>query len=205
MGSGIQVNGAVMQELATRGVTEKTGVYGEHKVQIGQGSPINLESLKSAKVPYEGFRTATKVNRGKEGVQQNAQNAVKVLSSSTGPLDVKSLLESLKAAQTHADRLGKLGQLSEAQKGDSAWVFAAAVESLSNTELAAAFEKFTSAEMDLLQTALIHEGETNPKAEDARKAAKQLFTLQALVLKEVSNRAVSAKLDDLRAANPNDQ
>ena len=205
MTSGIQWDATVRQELTARGVTEKTGVYGEHKVRIGQGPTIDLASLKSAKVPFAGFRSATKISRGWEGVQQSARDAVKVLTARKDGLNAQSLLESLKAAQTHVDRLGKLGKLSEAQARDSAWVFAGAVEQLSNAELAAAFESFTSAEMDLLQTALIREGESNPEAEDARKAARQLFDLQALVLKEVSNRSATARLNELRTAHPQDR
>ena len=197
-----QVDTFVQQQLASRGVTEKTGVYGEHKVQIGQGSPIDLASIKSAKVPFAGFRTATKISRGMEGVQKNAQDALKVLSSRTDTLDAKSLLESLKAAQTHIGRLNELGQLTPAQKQDTMWAFAASVQGLSSAELAKVYQTFTSAEMDLLQTALMREGQTNPKASDARKSAGMLFDLQALVLKEVSNRATASMLKDQQALNP---
>lgn len=58
--------------------------------------------------------------------------------------------------------------------------------------------------MDLLQTALQREGEINREARDARKAAEQLFDLQALVLRESANRAAMAQLADMRAAAPND-
>ena len=84
-------------------------------------------------------------------------------------------------------------------------MFTKAVEALSNEELAAVFQKFTSAEMDLLQTALLREGSVNPKAKDARMAAARLFNLQALVLKEVSNRTSATVLADLRAENPQDE
>ncbi|MBR4615867.1 MAG: DUF3626 domain-containing protein, partial [Kiritimatiellae bacterium] len=84
-------------------------------------------------------------------------------------------------------------------------MFTKAVENLSNAELSAIYQKFTSAEMDLLQTALIREGQINPEANDARMAASRLFDLQALVLKEVSNRVSLSVLTDLRTANPNDE
>ncbi|MBO6002728.1 MAG: hypothetical protein J6P53_04445, partial [Mailhella sp.] len=85
--------------------------------------------------------------------------------------------------QTHTSRLDELGELEPDQKRDSMWTFASEVESLSNSELSAAFQTFTSAEMDLLQTALMHEGQNNPNAVDARRAAAQLFDLQALILR----------------------
>ena len=43
--------------------------------------------------------------------------------------------------------------------------------------------------MDLLQTALMREGQVNPQAKDARMAASRLFNVQALILKEIGNRA----------------
>ncbi|MBR5734205.1 MAG: hypothetical protein IKX79_01515, partial [Desulfovibrionaceae bacterium] len=186
---------AVQSELASRGITESTGVFGEHKVQLGSGPAIRLDEIQSAKIPYAGFKTATKIERGKEGLKSCAEDALKTLFTRTGTLDAKGLLGALKAMQTHADRLDKLGQLTQAQKQDTMWTFAAAVESLSNRELSAVYQSFTSAEMDLLQTALMHEGQTNPKARDARRAAAQLFDLQALVLKEISNRAATEQIN----------
>ncbi|MBQ3893111.1 MAG: DUF3626 domain-containing protein [Mailhella sp.] len=97
--------------------------------------------------------------------------------------------------QTHTARLDELGELEPGQKQDSMWTFASEVESLSNSELSAVFQTFTSAEMDLLQTALMHEGQTNRNAVDARRAAAQLFDLQALILREISNRNVNEQID----------
>jgi hypothetical protein len=59
---------------------------------------------------------------------------------------------------------------------------------MSNEELAAVYQSFTSAEADLLQTALQSEGSA-----DARAAASDLFDLQALVLKEVSDRVAKGE------------
>lgn len=188
--SQIQADMAVREELAARGITETTGVFGNHKVQLGKGSSIRLDKIKSASVPFAGFRTATKVARGKAGLQNSAAEVLKTLHSRTGTLDAGKLLGSLKAMQTQLGRLDKLGQLTPAQKNDGMWTFTAAVQGLSNRELSAVYQSFTSAEMDLLQTALQHE----PKGSDARKAAVQLFDLQALVLKEISNRSINEQI-----------
>ena len=200
----IQPDQVVTQELAARGVDESVGVFGSHHVKIGNGSPIRLDEIKSAKVPSAGFRTATKIERGRAGIEQTATDALKTLAA-TGPLDAGKLLGLLKAQQTHLERLDKLGQLDPAQKqdGEGLWMFTKAIEKLSNNELSAIFQKFNSAEMDLLQTALMREGSVNPKAKDARMAAARLFNLQALVLKEVSNRTSTALLSDLRAEDAN--
>ena len=193
--SQIQADTAVREELAARGITETTGVFGNHKVQLGKGSSIRLDKIKSADVPFAGFRTATKIARGKAGLANSATDVLKTLHSRTGALDAGRLLGSLKAMQTQLGRLGKLGQLTQAQKNDGMWTFTAAVQSLSNRELSAVYQSFTSAEMDLLQTALQHE----PKGSDARKAAVQLFDLQALVLKEISNRSINEQIEQTGA------
>ena len=196
----IQADPTVQQQLESRGVTEKTGVFGEHKVQLGTSDPIRLDTIKANKVPFQGFTSATKVVRGKAGLRDSAQQALATLSR-PGTLDARSLLSTLKTMQDYLTRLDKLGELTPAQKDDTLWAFAAAVEGMSNTELAAVYQSFNTGEMDLLQTALMREGQINAKAGDARSAASMLFDLQALVLKEVSNRAALSMLDDLAAAH----
>ena len=196
----------VQQELQSRGVDSSVGVFGSHHVQIGKGSPIRLDVIKSAKVPFAGFKTATQIRRGKAGIEQTASDALKTLAS-PGSLDAGKLLGLLKAQQTHLDRLTALNQLDPAQKqdADGLWMFTKAVEKLSNEDLASIFQKFTSSEMDLLQSALMREGQINPEARDARIAASRLFNLQALVLKEIGNRAALSNLSDLRGADAADE
>ena len=199
----IQPDQILHNQLASRGVTEKTGVFGEHKVQLGKGEPIRLDSIKANKVPFQGFTAATKVVRGKEGLTKTANDTLQVLKE-PGTLNAKSLLGCLKTAQDFMTRLDKLGQLSPQQKESTLWAFAPAVENLSNAELTAVYHASTSGDMDLLQSALMREGQINAKAGDARSAASLLFDLQALVLKEVSNRSVRGMVDDLAAAHPED-
>ena len=199
----IQADPTVQQQLEARGITEKTGVFGNHKVQLGKSDPIRLDSIKANKVPFQGFTTATKVARGQAGIAASAQDTLNVLTR-PGQLDAKALLAALKTSQSYLDRLDRLGELTPQQKENSLWAFAPAVENMSNTELAAVYQSFTTGEMDLLQTALQREGQTNARAADARSAASMLFDLQALVLKEVSNRCVRGMVDDLIAAHPED-
>ena len=194
----IHADPVLQQQLAQRGITERTGIFGEHKVQLGTGSPIRLDSIKGNSIPYQGFRTATKVARGQDGLLASSRQTLAVLAAPEG-LQADKLLAALKTNADYMHRLGRLGQLSEAQKANSLWSLAPAVEELSNTELAAVYQTFTSAEMDLLQAALRREGSVNAKAKDARAAASQLFDLEALVLKEMSNRVSNGRLDDLIA------
>ncbi|MBO6002611.1 MAG: DUF3626 domain-containing protein, partial [Mailhella sp.] len=202
MSSGIQWDATVRQQLATRGVDESTGVYGGHKVKIGKGSPIRLDEIKSAQVPYAGYHTVQKVARGKAGIQQCAQKTLQALSTASGKADFKELLGQLKAMQTHYERLGALGLLSAAQKESTGWMFASALKGLSNAQLAAVFQSFTTSEMDLLQTALMREGQINTKNADAAQAAEKLFDLQAMVIKEINDRSINAQIDDAIAASP---
>ncbi len=75
MATSIHWDAAVRQDLASRGIDQSTGIYGEHKVQLGTGSPICLDEIKSAPVPYAGFNRVKKVERGKEGIRVNSRAA----------------------------------------------------------------------------------------------------------------------------------
>lgn len=202
----IQPDQFVAQELESRGVDSSVGVYGSHHVQIGKGTPVRIDQIKSASLPYAGIKTATQVRRGLAGVEQTSRDVLKTLAA-PGSLDAGKLLGLLKAGQTHVERLARLNALDQKKQADTdgLWMFTKAVENLSNEDLASIFQKFTSAEMDLLQTALMHEGQSSSEAKDARMAAARLFNLQALVLKEIGNRAALSNLSDLRAANPADE
>ena len=194
---------AVKQELASRGINEATGVYGNHKIKLGKSAAIRLDTIKSASIPFAGFSQATKISRGKEGIARSADNVLRTLTGQADKLNAKALLGNLKALTTHYERLDALGQLSDKQKEDTSWTFTAAVEKLSNSDLAKVFQTFSSAEMDLLQTALIREGRCNPDAADARTAAEQLFDLQALVIREISNRSINEQISQESANNEN--
>lgn len=183
------------QTLENKGITDAVGTYGDHKVRIGDASPINLANIKANKVPFAGFKTATKVARGREGLQKNAADTLKTLNRPGGKLNAKELLGSLKALQVNFDRLDALGQIPPSFRDDSAMLtFGPHVEHMSNAELAAVYQNFTSAEMELLQTALTREGQLNPDADDARNIASQLFDLQAMVLREVSVRVAAGEV-----------
>ncbi len=200
----IHADAVVQGELSSRGIDAKTGVYGEHKVQIGKGLPISLDKIKVPSLPFAGFGRAKQIARGKSGVKKAADDLLDALDEKDDELDAEGILSALMAGQEQLKRLDRLGQLTQSQKDDTMWMFTKSVENLSNAKLASVYQSFTSAKMDLLQTALQREGEINPDARDARMAASRLFDLQALVLKEVSNRATVGMLEDLKASNPDD-
>ncbi|MCR5562248.1 MAG: hypothetical protein K6F46_02585 [Desulfovibrio sp.] len=204
MTQSIHADAVVRQDLASRGIDARVGVFGEHKVQFGKGLPINIAKIKTPSLPYAGFFKVTQISRGREGIGKEADKLLHELTSPGNKLDAGKILSAIKAGQTHFERLNKLGQITQAQKDDTMWMFTKSVEKLSNADLAAVYQSFTSAEMDLLQTALQREGEINPDARDARMAASRLFDLQALVLKEVSNRSAVGIINDLKANNPGD-
>ncbi|MBQ7617241.1 MAG: hypothetical protein IJS50_00030, partial [Desulfovibrio sp.] len=85
--SRIRADVAVQEQLAARGITETTGVYGDHKVQIGNGSPIRLDTIKSVRIPFAGFTRATQIERGKAGLQNSAEGVVRSLCERKGTLD----------------------------------------------------------------------------------------------------------------------
>jgi hypothetical protein len=185
----IEAHPQVRQELQSRGIGAETGVFGNHRVQLGHGAPVRLDAIRSAPVPFAGFRQVTRVARGQAGVAQTASAALSALTRPNGRLDAGALLGQIRAMRTHMERLGNLGRL-QGDPGEHALrAFAPHVENMSNEELSAVWQCFMSGEMDLLQTALRAEGQLET-GRDARISASDIFDIQALILKEVSDRIV---------------
>ena len=63
------VDKVLANELKSRGINSSTGVYGDHKLQIGNGEPIALDKIPSNSVPGEGWSQATKIARGTAGLK----------------------------------------------------------------------------------------------------------------------------------------
>ena len=162
-------------------------------MQLGTNPPVRLDAIKGNKIPFAGFRTATKVVNAKTGARENAALALRSLASPDGKLDAKALLNAAKSMQTHLNRLGTLGEIRGTMDDAVIAAFAPEVESLSNTELLNAYQQFLSPEMSLLKRALQAEMSANPRNEDVMAAAANLFSLEALVTKEASNRIIIAQ------------
>ncbi|MDR2789036.1 MAG: DUF3626 domain-containing protein [Candidatus Accumulibacter sp.] len=184
--SRIEANPQVQQELQSRGVTDSVGVFGNHQVKIGQQPPVRLDRVRSAPIPFAGFSRATKIERGIAGVDKAGGDALRQLARPGGRLDAKALLGDLKALRAQLNRLNQLGQIAPPPEDAILRAYAPLIQNLSNEELAAVFQGFTSAEMDLLQTGLRHEGENGGR--DAQRMRSDLADIQALATKEVSDR-----------------
>lgn len=182
----------VRQPMQTAETSPSVGRLGPHSVQIGTNPPIRLDQIKGNKIPFPGFRTATKVVSAKAGARDNAAGVLRALGS--GPaLDAKGLLNGCKALQVHLDRLARLGQIDGDMDQAALAAFAPEVESLSNSELCSVYQRLLSPETELLKQALQAEIRCNPGNADALAAAANLFNLEALVIKEITNRVVVAQ------------
>ena len=77
----------------------------------GTNPPVRLDAIKGNKIPFAGFRTATKVVNAKTGARENAALVLRSLASPDGKLDAKALLNASKSMQTHLNRLGTMGAI----------------------------------------------------------------------------------------------
>ncbi|HIW78617.1 MAG TPA: DUF3626 domain-containing protein [Candidatus Bilophila faecipullorum] len=186
-----EVHGA-RQPMQTAGMSPSVGRLGPHSVQIGANPPIRLDQIKGNKIPFAGFRTATKVASAKAGARDNAASALRALGGGKA-LDARGLLNSCKALQAHLDRLSQLGHINGDMDQAVLAALAPEVESLSNTELSSVYQCLLSPETELLKQALQAEIRANPGNADALAAAANLFNLEALVIKELSNRVIVAQ------------
>lgn len=179
-------------QAPTAGVKSSVGKLGDHIVQMGKNPPIRLDQIKAFKIPGAGFRSATKVVNAKTGARLNAGKMLSTLAAGKS-LDAPNLLSACKTMQTHLDRLDKLGQIRGNMDMAVLAAFAPEVESLNNTELFYAYQNLLSPEMSLLKKGLQAEIRLNPQNEDAMAALANMFSLEALVIKEISNRVIVAQ------------
>ena len=170
-------NSAVSRERQGRGVDQATGTFGNHTVRLSGAKPLRIDKIKPDRIPFQGFRTATRIARGAEGLGQAAAKTLSVLTQS-GKLDARALLGAIRTAHEYTQRLGKLGTDAPSSALE---LFAPHVEGMTNLELAKAYQMLATTDADLLMTALVHEGRSNPEASDARRCAETLFDLQALL------------------------
>lgn len=185
--------GGVPQPAQGTGISASVGRLGPHSVQIGTNPPVRLDQIRGNDVPFAGFRTATRVASAKTGARQNAASALRALGTTGGAFDVAGILGSCKALQTHLDRLQRHGEIHGNMDDAAMAAFAPEVESLSNTELANVYQRLLSPETALLRRALQTEIRQNPHNADALSASASLYTLEALVLNEITNRVVVAQ------------
>uniref|UniRef100_B8DQR3 Uncharacterized protein n=1 Tax=Nitratidesulfovibrio vulgaris (strain DSM 19637 / Miyazaki F) TaxID=883 RepID=B8DQR3_NITV9 len=178
------------QVSATGGAT--VGKIGEHTVQIAGQTPLRLDKIKGNSLPFQGFTTATRINRAEAGMQANASSALHALARPGGSLKPADLLGGLKSFQTSLGRFAGLNRLTPVQTEPVGLAqMTRAVQGLSNADLTAVYQTFQSPQMALLKEALQAEVRANPANGDARAALSNLFDMEAVVLKDVSERILS--------------
>ena len=179
-----------VQTQQTEQSRSAVGTIGKHSVQLGDGPKINLNSIKTNKVPFAGFRAATKIASAKTGMAQNGAALAEIFTCRNGRLDAKALMQTLKTFQLHLDRHISLNPgLNKAQMDKEALAaLAPQIENLSNAELASAYQGINSAETSLLKQALQREAALGNQ--DAKAALANLMNVEALLLVEVGNRVV---------------
>ena len=76
-----------VQTQQTEQSRSAVGTIGKHSVQLGDGPKINLNSIKTNKVPFAGFRAATKIASAKTGMAQNGAALAEIFTCRNGRLD----------------------------------------------------------------------------------------------------------------------
>ncbi|MDR2165247.1 MAG: DUF3626 domain-containing protein, partial [Zoogloeaceae bacterium] len=183
------------------GAAAHVGAIGEHTVTLSGQPPLRLDKIKGNPLPFQGFRVATRIQSAEKGMQTNVTAALGALTRPGGRLNPKALMGGLKAFHTSLDNFIRL-ENTPASRVDQVVVeqLSKSVESLSSRDLAATYQTFQSREMTLLKDALQAEARRNPGNTDVKAALAALFDLEAVVLKEVSERMISVM--DLVAAKP---
>ncbi len=79
------------KELLDRGVDKSTGTFKNHSVRIGNSSAVRIDKMKSDRIPFQGFGTATRIASGTEGLRKSAARALSIMAR-PGKLSAGKLL-----------------------------------------------------------------------------------------------------------------
>ena len=177
----------------TQATSPAVGTFGDHTVTLAGRTPVRLDRIKGRSVPFQGFRTATKISRADQGIRENADSVMTSLARPDGKFHARSLLNGLKTMQTHLERAHQLQKPGERVDMDALLTthLSEAVRAKTNTAITAMYQTLQSPEMALLKEALEAEVRSNPGNRDAKAILSNLFVLEAVVLKEVSERIVT--------------
>ena len=135
------------------------GYLGKHHVALAGQPPIRLDEIGTSKIPFQGFRKATRVERANVGARQQANVFLKSLMCSVHTLDATSMLKSLNTMENYLGRLAKLGALSVAEHDERVLsLLAPEVESLDNASLQSLYATLVSRDLGVLREALEHFG-----------------------------------------------
>ena len=198
MTQSIKACAVLTQEPTNCGVEEKSGVFGNMSVKLGQGLPINHARLKTPVLPYPGFSKVSKPEKHKS-------NILRLLLSRGKKLKAKQLLGAIKAKQDGLKHLNDPLASAKAQQADNMWFSSADLEQLSNDDLVSLGQTFTSAEMEVVQTALTRDELDTQNDSDVSKTAARLLELRAMVLKEINHRVAVGLLDELKFVAQKDE
>lgn len=192
------IQGLTSQGAAQRVAEAAASAIGDHTVQLGGQPPVRLDRIQGNSLPFQGFFSATRMERADQGMADNAGAALRALTRPGGNFNAQDLLNGLKSFQTQLSRAAGLSSLSPtAAESKGLEVLRNMTGALSSTDLAAVYQSLQSPEMALLKMALETEIRSNPLNMDARNALSTLFDMEASVLKEVSERMISVMdLDD---------
>lgn len=178
------------------------GYLGEHRVALAGQPPIRLDEIGTSRIPFQGFRKATRVERANAGARQQAQSFLRSLMGSVHTLDASSMLTSLNTMEAYLGRLSKLGAMTPAEHDERVLsLLAPEVESLDNASLQSLYATLVSRDLGVLREALEQEARAVPEQKGLMMShLGTLMDLEALVVSEVSRRMAAATLPEEEAA-----
>lgn len=163
---------------------------GKHTIQLGDNPPINLKSLGSNNIPFQGFKTASRITSELRGMTNVARNVLGLLQRSEGALDVPELLREINTFEDYTELyMRSSGAGGTKLEKELIARMAPAVQSLSNIELETAYGTLCSNELCDLKDALAEVAAMDPDMMYRCNSYLGMLTdLEGLVVSEVSRR-----------------
>jgi len=87
--------------------TPSVGKMEGHTVTLSGQPPVRLDKIKGNSLPFQGFKTATKIDRAGQGMQTSLAASLAAMTRPGVNLNPKALLGGMKSFQTSLDRMAR--------------------------------------------------------------------------------------------------
>lgn len=86
------------------------GTMGEHTVTLGNHAPLRLDKIQGNSLPFQGFRTATRIQSAEKGMQNNATATLRAMTRPGGTLNPKDLLGGTQSLSNQPEQFHPVGE-----------------------------------------------------------------------------------------------
>lgn len=181
------------KQRVQQSISPAVGRIGAHTVQLASDTrPIRLDRIKGERIPSATLRQVKRIDNVDRNLCAAAMATFRLLSRPQGKLDAKALLGMLKTLDAKLAETARARRITDPDAVSRHLIqqCAFALKGIANRDMAAVYQTLQSPEMALLKDACMAEAEADPENADVKAAVFNLFQMEAVVVKEISERMI---------------